>query len=128
MSELQVTKIRMRDGAWEGTVKGAGKGAGTPGARPDIGVRYLDRPVAGIELHEDREAGHWTLRIPIPPEAIGDGVQTFVIHDANNEKLADFTLIAGEAVADDLRTEVELLRAELDMLKRAFRRHCLETM
>ena len=35
--------------------------------------------------------------------------------------------IAGEAVSDDLRAEVELLRAELDMLKRAFRRHCLET-
>jgi hypothetical protein len=29
---------------------------------------------------------------------------------------------------DDLRAEVDLLRAELDMLKRAFRRHCLETM
>jgi hypothetical protein len=28
---------------------------------------------------------------------------------------------------DDLRAEVDLLRAELDMLKRAFRRHCLET-
>ena len=41
--------------------------------------------------------------------------------------LGDFTLMAGDAVADDLRAEVELLRAELDMLKRAFRRHCLET-
>jgi hypothetical protein len=26
-----------------------------------------------------------------------------------------------------LRAEVDLLRAELDMLKRAFRRHCVET-
>ena len=43
------------------------------------------------------------------------------------EVLGSFTLIAGEALGDDLRAEVSLLRAELDMLKRAFRRHCLET-
>jgi outer membrane protein assembly factor BamA len=36
-------------------------------------------------------------------------------------------LIAGEALGDDIRVEVELLRDELDMLKRAFRRHCVET-
>lgn len=67
--------------------------------------------------------------MPIPAEAVADGVQTFVIFDAaGSTRLGDFTLIAGEAVSDDLRAEVELLRAELDMLKRAFRRHCLETM
>ena len=36
--------------------------------------------------------------------------------------------LAGEALAHDIRAEIDLLRAELDMLKRAFRRHCLETM
>ena len=36
-------------------------------------------------------------------------------------------MITGEPLGDDIRAEVELLRAELDMLKRAFRRHCLET-
>lgn len=124
MSELSVTKIRLRNGTWEGVVRGAGD----KGARPDIRVTHLDMPVPGIVLNEDTEAGHWTLKIPIPPEAVSDGVQTFLIFDgADNQKLDDFTLIAGEAVADDLRAEVELLRAELDMLKRAFRRHCVET-
>jgi hypothetical protein len=28
---------------------------------------------------------------------------------------------------EDIRAEVSLLRAELDLLKRAFRRHCAET-
>ena len=37
-------------------------------------------------------------------------------------------LVAGDALAYDLRTEIALLREELDLLKRAFRRHCLETM
>ena len=66
--------------------------------------------------------------MPIPAEAIADGVQTFVITDQiSSERLGYFTLIAGEALGDDMRVEVELLRAELDMLKRAFRRHCVET-
>ena len=33
-----------------------------------------------------------------------------------------------DAPQDDNSDAVEMLRAELDMLKRAFRRHCLETM
>ncbi len=124
MSELQIVKTSFRDGTWEGLVMGAGDA----GAKPDVRVTHQDTPIKGIELNEQREAGGWVLRIPIPQEAIADGVQTFLIFDgADNAKLADFTLIAGEAVADDIRAEVELLRAELDMLKRAFRRHCLET-
>lgn len=124
MSKLTLTKIRLRNGVWEGRLTGAG---GT-GIRPDIGVRYLDRPVEGVELSESPEANQWDLKIPLPAQAIADGVQTFVIYDAaDNSRLGDFTLIAGEAAADDLRAEIELLRAELDMLKRAFRRHCLET-
>jgi hypothetical protein len=43
------------------------------------------------------------------------------------ETLAHFTIITGVAMEDDMRAEVDLLRQELDMLKRAFRRHCLET-
>ena len=67
--------------------------------------------------------------MPIPAEAIADGVQTILISDkANQEVLDKITVIAGEALGDDLRAEVDLLRAELDLLKRAFRRHCLETM
>ncbi len=125
MSDWHVTRTRMRDGVWEGIVSGAGDAS----ARPDIHVSHLDQPVPGVELSHDADAGRWSLRIPIPTGAIADGVQTFVVFDgADNDKLADFTLVAGEAMADDLRAEVELLRAELDMLKRAFRRHCVETM
>ena len=51
-----------------------------------------------------------------------------VISDGGGTKLGHFSIIAGEALGEDLHAEVELLRAELDMLKRAFRRHCLETM
>ena len=50
-----------------------------------------------------------------------------VIEDAaTGDALAHETIFAGELVEDDIRAEVSLLRAELDLLKRAFRRHCSE--
>ncbi|AZV76480.1 hypothetical protein EBB79_00285 [Parasedimentitalea marina] len=124
MSELSLNKIRFHNGIWEGKITNAP----TTGARPDIQVRHLDQLVDGVALKEGDTDSEWDLHISVPSHAIADGVQSFVIYDgASDSKLGDFTLIAGEAAADDLRAEVELLRAELDMLKRAFRRHCLET-
>ena len=120
MSDLTLTRTRLRHGVWEGQITGAKK--------PEVQVTYLDRPVEGVTLTDSAEPGIWELSVTVPPEAISDGVQTFVIADvATGTRLGDFTLIAGEANADDLRAEVELLRAELDMLKRAFRRHRVET-
>ena len=125
MSNLTLTKFRLRNGRWEGRISGPEN----TDARPDIRVTYLDQPVEGVELQQGDGAGVWNLAIPVPTHAVADGVQTFVIIDGSDDtKLGDFTLIAGEAMADDLHAEVDLLRAELDMLKRAFRRHCLETM
>ncbi|KIC18591.1 MULTISPECIES: hypothetical protein [unclassified Leisingera] len=125
MSDLTLTKIRFRNGIWEGKIGNAP----VSGAKPDITVMFQDQPVENVILTEGTAERDWLVAVPVPPEAVADGVQTFVIFDAaDSTRLGDFTLIAGEAVADDLRAEVELLRAELDMLKRAFRRHCLETM
>ena len=121
MSELTLAKMRLRNGVWEGRI------GGTDGVRPDIRVMYLDQPVENVEVIE--EDGGWNLSVPVPTHAIADGVHTFlIINGEDDTKMGDFTLLAGEVIADDLRAEVELLRAELDMLKRAFRRHCLETM
>ncbi len=124
MSDLTVTKIRFRNGRWEGRVTGAAAGE-TP---PDLRVLYLDRPVEGVALTATDTAGEWELIIPIPGEAVADGVHSFVIAPGTEDTtLAHFTLIGGDVAAEDLCTEVDLLRAELDMLKRAFRRHCVET-
>ena len=46
---------------------------------------------------------------------------------AGGEVLASFTLVAGVPLEEDLRAEISLLRAELDLLKKAFRRHVTET-
>ena len=122
MNTLELTEIKMRQGVWEGIV------SGSPSKTPTIEVTHLDKPVADVALSERDPPGQWVLQVPIPKDAIADGVQTFLIIDSEHGvKLGHFSIIAGEALGADMRTEIELLRAELDMLKRAFRRHCIET-
>ncbi|MBY5933317.1 hypothetical protein KUV51_09935 [Tateyamaria omphalii] len=122
MSTLTLTPTKMRHGIWQGVIQQNGTGV------PQIKVTHLDKDVPDVQVTEQGEDSQWLLQIPVPAEAIADGVQVFVITDAtDDEKLGDFTLIAGEALGDDIRGEVALLREELDMLKRAFRRHCVET-
>lgn len=122
MSEITLTKTRIRAGIWEGVLTG-------PSSAPQIEVRLLEQVLPGVTLTpiEDRP-GNWALRVPVPLSALNEGVQTFLINDkASGETLAHFTIVTGVAMEDDLRAEIDLLRAELDMLKRAFRRHCVET-
>jgi hypothetical protein len=124
MSDLTLTKTRMFEGVWEGILTRAGGGQETP----EIEVTHLQAPLADVEVTDRPEAGGWVLRVPIPAQLIADGVQTFVIRDrATGETLDSFALISGEALSHDIRAELALLREELDLLKRAFRRHCQET-
>lgn len=122
MSELTLTKTRIRAGIWEGVLTGAP-------TVPQIEVRLLDQPLPGVTLTAvEGRPGNWALRVPVPLSALNEGVQTFLINDkASGETLSHFTIVTGVAMEDDLRAEIDLLRAELDMLKRAFRRHCVET-
>ncbi|MEQ9693150.1 hypothetical protein [Shimia sp. SDUM112013] len=125
MSAWTLTKTRLFEGVWEGAL--TREDGSLP--EPAITVTYLDQPVHGVQVKEDVAHNRWVLRVPIPTDAIADGVQTFLITDTNTGDLLDkITMISGEVLADDIRAELDLLRAELDMLKRAFRRHCLETM
>ncbi len=125
MSDLTLTKTRLYEGVWEGVLTYDGEG----NAQPRIEVTHLQEVIDGVEVTENAQAGNWIVRVPIPANLIADGVQTFLIHDAKSDTVLDsFTLMSGDVLAYDIRGEVALLREELDMLKRAFRRHCLETM
>ena len=122
MADFKLTKTRIRAGVWEGVLTGSA-------AQPALQVLHLEIAVPGVNVSEipDR-AGDWLVRVPIPADLLTEGVQTFLIQDkATGARLEHFTIITGVAMEDDMRAEVDLLRAELDMLKRAFRRHCLET-
>ena len=122
MTSATLTKTRIRAGVWEGILSG-------PAAPPALTVTLLEQTLPGVQIQPlSGKPGDWLVKVPIPANVLSDGVQTFVIRDAAQaETLAHFTIVTGVAMEDDIRAEIDLLRAELDMLKRAFRRHCLET-
>lgn len=122
MLEKRLTKTRIRAGVWEGVFSGAE-------TQPQLDVMHLERALPGVTVDPvPGRAGEWSVRVPIPADVLSEGVQTFLIREAGQtETMAHFTIITGVAMEDDMRAEVDLLRQELDMLKRAFRRHCLET-
>jgi len=124
MSDWTLTKTRLFEGVWEGVLVGGAPGA----APPEIEVTHQQEPLAGVEVTARPDCDGFGLRVPVPADRIADGVQTFVIRDsASGSVLDSFALVAGDALACDLRAEISLLREELDLLKRAFRRHCNET-
>ena len=124
MSDLKLTKTRLFEGVWEGFLTSASM----DNLQPELEVTHLNEPVLGLSLIEDRDNGHWVVQIPIPVDVLSDGVHTFLIRDKRcGDVLDSFAILAGAALSDDIRAEITLLREELDMLKRAFRRHCVET-
>jgi len=124
MSDWTLTKTRLAGGVWEGVLSGGAAGA----APPRIEVKYLQERLEGVEVVVCPGTEEWVLRVPVPADRIADGVQTFLIRDGDSGEVLDsFALLAGEALSQDIRAEMALLRAELDLLKQAFRRHCRET-
>ena len=112
MSEVTLTRMRLAEGVWEGLLSTHAS------AVPRLRLRHRDELVGEPE----------TVRFRLPVDRLSDGIQTFVIEDATTgDALAHETIFAGELIEDDIRAEVSLLRAELDLLKRAFRRHCSES-
>lgn len=122
---VTLRKTRIRSGEYEGLLT-----AQAPeDYAPEIEVLHLGEPVGQVVVLEDRDRPQtWILRIGIPAAVISEGVNTLVIRDrASDQELDRITFVTGEPLEDDIRAEVELLRAELDLLKKAFRQHCLET-
>ena len=122
MTTLKLTKTRMLEGVWQGIITDAGD------VKPELSVTHANTELADVKLVRNESANHWVLSIPVPAAAIADGIQIILIVDRKSErKLGNVILIGDDVLSVDLRNEMDLLRAELDTLKRAFRRHCVET-
>ena len=114
---LELSHIRA--GKWEGVIVAP--------EEPQIELLHHEAPLPGLTLSRGEE-GRWHASVALPAEILSDGVVTLLIHDRKTqETLGRVLIMAGEPLAEDLRAEIELLRAELDLLKKAFRRHCAET-
>ncbi|MFN3577333.1 MAG: hypothetical protein ACK4TJ_10175 [Tabrizicola sp.] len=114
---LTLEQGRFEAGVWQAALSGAAEA-------PVVEVLTGGRAVEGVEVTPARD-GRFTLRVPIPSWALNEGVQVFLVQ-SGGALLGRFALIAGEAADEDIRTELALLRAELDLLKRAFQRHARE--
>jgi hypothetical protein len=119
---VTLTQTRIAQGVWEGVL------AGADGQPPVIEALHQGRKLEGVTLTPvPGKDGTYAVGVPIPATILTEGVQT-VLLQAGDAVLASFTLIAGVPLEEDLRAEISLLRAELDLLKRAFRRHVAETL
>ena len=123
MSGVRLTKTVLKSGIWLGLARRDGDEAA-----PRLSAWHQETRLDGPEVTAADAPGHWDVALSIPAALLSDGVQTIVIRDDEaDETVNTVTLVAGEPLGEDIRAEVDLLRAELDMLKRAFRRHCVET-
>lgn len=65
--------------------------------------------------------GRFAVAAPVPASVLGDGVTTLSLM-AGADVLAHLHIAAGQPVEADLRADIALIRAELDLLKRELRR------
>lgn len=120
MAHWSLTRTRLVAGTWEALLTGG------PGDPPAVVARHRDLTVDGMEV--TRTPDGWALRLALPGWLIADGARSLLFVDRESGEVLDSLVIAaGDGVEGDLRAELALLRDELDLLKRAFRRHCSET-
>lgn len=108
-------------GRYEGILTGA--------EQTEIEALHRGKIIAIARLApREEEDGAMAVSLDLPLDVISDGVQVVGLRStASGEVLDRITLMAGSALEEDIRGEMALLRDELEMLKRAFRRHCAET-
>jgi hypothetical protein len=124
MTAYSMSKARFFEGVWEGVIAGDADDSPTP----EVEVRVHDKAIQDVGLEPLSDPGSWLLKVPVPTNLLADGVHTFMISESSlGQALGSFSIVAGDAAGEDIRAEMSLLRAELDMLKRSFRRHCRET-
>ena len=125
MAKLHLQRDRITGGEYKGVLTATTTLKGLPVLALHLLDAQLDDPVI------TRVAGHkntWSVTAHIPAKAINEGLQTFIIRDAQSgETLDSFAMITGAPLEDDLRADVAFLRAEIELLKTAFRRHFAKT-
>jgi len=122
MSDFTLTRTGIRAGEYEGVLTTRLKHA----TAPNLELRLLGNAVAEVNvIPELKTKNRWNIRAAIPASMIDEGVQTFLIQNRDTgETLDSFAIVAGQPLEEDLRADIALLRAELEILKRAFRKHC----
>lgn len=120
---MRLVKKSFREGIWIGEVEDY-----TEKVAPSFVVSSSDRMIDDMNVAQVNGSGTWQVSIRVPADVMSDAGEVFLIVDQQSgDNLASFAVYSDASLNGSLRTEVDLLRAELEMLKRAFRRHCAET-
>ncbi|MEM9341836.1 MAG: hypothetical protein AAGA87_02205 [Pseudomonadota bacterium] len=121
---ITLTKTVLKSGVWHGR---AARDDGAAHPAPRLSAWHQNDALDAPEVVATKETGQWDVHLTLPARLLSDGVQTVLFRDdESGDTVGSFTLVAGDALDDDIRAEMALLRAELDMLKKAFRRHVSE--
>ena len=96
-------------------------GDGPPPAR----VTHRTEPIP-TEITAEGEAGVWRLTATLPPAAISEGVQTLLVSMPDGTAIGATQLIVGRPADSSVEAQLDLMRQELDLLKRAIRRRARE--
>lgn len=93
---------------------------------PALDLRLRDRSLDGLEIAHMRNE-IWHVALDLPDDILTEGVQALLLTAQDGTQiLHSYPIASGVTLSEDLVTEVALLRAELDLLKRAFRRKLTE--
>ena len=76
MTSLTLTKTKMRQGIWEGLLTGASKDTS-----PKLDVVHQGSQVQDVTVNALENGDGFAVCVPIPQEAIADGMQTILISD-----------------------------------------------
>jgi hypothetical protein len=118
-NRAELIESRVEAGVWRALVRSEDQ--------PALAVTSEGQALAGLAVGAiEGRAAQWLVTVPIPAGMITDGVRILLLREGERV-LGHLTLSAGPAEAEGLAAEVDLLRAELELLKEAFRRHCRET-
>lgn len=112
---MKIINGELRAGVWSGEL--------VEGTADGLRVLHEGQALDGVTATALPDRDSTRISVPVPSTLISDGVQTFVVEDGTGRMLASFAILAGDVLAHDLRAEIALLRAELDILKSAFRKH-----
>ncbi|WP_227285660.1 MULTISPECIES: hypothetical protein [Paracoccaceae] len=118
---VTLTRTRLHGGRYEGVLT-------APDMPPVIEAVHMERVIGTADIGSGDGKNRFHVGFDLPGAVLSDGVQVVSLRSAADGEVLDrITLMAGTPLDEDLRAEIALLRAELDLLKRAFRRHCTET-
>ncbi|WP_299817928.1 hypothetical protein [uncultured Jannaschia sp.] len=107
-------RLSVTDGTYRGLLTGSG-------APPSLELAMDDR-VLGPVVVAPAEAG-WEVTGVIGTAPLTIGTHTIAVRIAGGDILDSVTIVTGLGAPEDLRAELGALRAELAVLKAAFRRH-----